>query len=276
MGWDANTGDVVSDMDVHAIFIVPKLPDTMPEKYDFLYSDDPEDDSAFTLAQFAGILEYGMEKTYFRVGDRIRIVPDTEVFADDSIVLEVLGFNHYLLADGSGEFAGVVFGMVGIMNATRRMNAASTITGGWPATEMRTFLNETIFPALPVQWQKLIRQVEVLSSEGGTKATIVTSADRLFLLSLAEMGFDAENVPYRDEVAAGAEEVAFSCYTDNPSRIKRGYNGTGSADSYWLRSPLASSTTGFCATYNNGNASSSYATTANGVAFGFCVGGEAT
>jgi len=167
MGWDANTGDLVSDMDVHALFIVPKLPDAIPEKYDFLYSDDPEDDSAFSLAELAGILEYGMEKTYFRVGDRIRIVPDTEAFADSAVEL----------------------------------------------------------------------QVEVRSSAGGMKTDIVTSADWLFLHSAVELGVNVGEFPYCDEVDRDAESAALPCFTDNASRIRKRYNGMGSAAIYWLRSP---------------------------------------
>ena len=41
-----------------------------------------------------------------------------------------------------------------------------------------------------------------------------------------------------------------------------------SAGNYWLRSPLASSTTNFCNVNSNGNANSNNATNANGVAFG--------
>lgn len=77
MGWDAVTNNVVSDMDVHAVFISPTLPDTVASDYDYLYSDDPDDNSGYTLAEFYGIISTGQAKKYFTVGDEIKIVPTT-------------------------------------------------------------------------------------------------------------------------------------------------------------------------------------------------------
>lgn len=244
LGWDKSADNVVCDLDIHPVFVTPVLPEVIPGQFDYLYSDDPTDDSAYTLAEFAGILEQGRAKTYFQVGDRIKIVPHTEVFADSTIELRVEGFNHFRLADGSG-FAGVVFGMVGIMNAKHRMNAEATNIGGWPETEMRAFLNDTIFPALPIQWKKLIRQVEVRSSAGGTKPDIVTSKDHLTLYALAEIGIDQTVVPYCNEIDPDAEQNAFAAYTDNESRCKGMYNGTGTRGIYYFRSPNAGSANQF-------------------------------
>jgi len=111
----------------------------------------------------------------------------------------------------------------------------------------------------------------VLSSAGNTTADIVSLDTYLTLESQAEMGFDKTAVPYCNEVAEGADEVTFSCYTDNNSRTKKTYNGTGSAGYYWLRSPLSSSTADFCHVRGNGAAYSNLATAAVGVAFGFCL-----
>ena len=55
MGWDALTNDVTSDIDVHAVFITPTLPDTVATNFDYLYSDDANDNSGYTLAEFYGI-----------------------------------------------------------------------------------------------------------------------------------------------------------------------------------------------------------------------------
>lgn len=40
---------------------------------------------------------------------------------------------------------------------------------------------------------------------------------------------------------------------------------------YWLRSPRASSSAGFCLVYSNGYADRDRASYAGGVAFGFCL-----
>ena len=270
MGWDAPTNSVTSDMNVHAVFITPTLPDVVATNYDYLYSDDPDDNSGYTLAEFYGILVSRLGKEYFSVGDKIKIVPMTTAFKDVDIELQLYGFNHYKLSDGS-DFAHAVFGMVGLMNATYQMNSSNTNVGGWDATKMRKYLNKVVFPALPIQWQAMIKEVDVLASEGDTKPTILTSKDKLFLFSQAEVGFNTTAVPYCNEVDADAEEVTFSIFTDNNSRIKKTYNGTGTAGNWWLRSPLSSNSTHFCYVGSGGHSGNYYATNSNGVAFGFCI-----
>ena len=270
MGWDALTNDVTSDIDVHAVFITPTLPDTVATNFDYLYSDDANDNSGYTLAEFYGIMETGKAKDYFAVGDKIKIVPTTTVFADTSIIMQVAGFNHFKKMGGD-DFAGVVFTMLGIMNATHQMNSQNTNVGGWASCGMRTWLNETIFAALPRQWQSMIKVVQVRSSVGDTKADISISNDRLFLLSRAEVGFNVNDVPYKDEVDPNAENVTFALFTDNNSRIKKTYNGTGSASNWWLRSPEASSSSSFAFVLYNGGSYINYASNSYGVAFGFCI-----
>ncbi len=161
--------------------------------------------------------------------------------------------------------------MLGIMNATHQMNSQNTNVGGWASCGMRTWLNETIFAALPRQWQSMIKIVQVRSSIGDTKADISTSNDCLFLLSRAEVGFNVNDVPYKDEVDPDAENVTFALFTDNNSRIKKTYNGTGSASNWWLRSPEASGSSSFAGVNSNGGSSNNSASNSYGVAFGFCI-----
>ena len=270
MGWDTPTNDVTSDIDTHALFVSPTMPDSVATGYDFLYSDDPEDNSGYTLAEFYGIIETGNAKNYFNVGDEIKIVPVTSLFADSSIILQVAGFNHFKKKD-SDDFASVVFVMKGVMNATRQMNSSNINTGGWASSAMRTWLNNRLFTELPRQWQSMIKTVQVMSSIGQTKADISTSEDKIFLLSQAEVGFNTSEVPYKNEVDADAENRTFALFTSNNSRIKKTYNGEGTATLWWLRSPLSSSSSNFCNVIINGYSNPNHASTSYGVAFGFCI-----
>ena len=102
--------------------------------------------------------------------------------------MRVIGYNHYKLSDGSGEFAGVVFDMVGVMNSKQKMNSTASNSGGWAAMELRGYLNDIVYPELPQNWKTLIKEVEVLSSIGDTKADISSSSNKLFLLSVRELG----------------------------------------------------------------------------------------
>ena len=271
MGFDHPMADITSDLDVHAVFITPTLPDAVASGYDYLYSDNPADNSGYTLEQFCGIIKAKKEKEYFQLKDRIKITPNTDVFADSEIICEVAGFNHNKLADGSGTFAGVIWGMIGAMNASGRMNSTNTNAGGWPATEARDIDNNTIFPALPRWIRMLIPKVIVLSSAGATKADIVSSQDYLFRFSHAEVGFDVSSVPYCNEVDADAESVQLPIFTDNSSRIRKTYNGTGSAVYWWLRSPDPGYSTSFRYVYSNGIANSYYAASGYSVVLGFCT-----
>ena len=271
MGWDDVTSNVQEDLDVHALFVTPVLPDSVPSEYDYLYSSDPDDNSAYTASEFYGILYYGRERDYFSKGDLIKLVCSTSNFADTAIILELRSYKHFMSAERPEEFAGPYFGMIGLMNATRQMNSTNTNVGGFPAMTMLTFLNDVVLPGLPQFFRTMIEKIVVLSSAGNTTADIVSAETYLTLESQAEVGFDTSAVPYCNEVAEGADEVTFSCYTDNSSRIKKTYNGTGSAGNYRLRSPLSSSTTHFCTVTSNGTASSDNATGATGVAFGFCL-----
>ena len=271
-GWDTLTINVQSDLDVRAVFISPTLPSSVPTEYDYLYSDDPADNSAFTFSEFWGIIKNGMAQDYFTVGDKIKICPNAEAFSDTSIVLQVEAFNHYKMASGT-KMADVFFGMVGIMNQKYQMNSSNVNADGWGASKMRTYLNDTIFPDLPQNWKAVISLVQVPSSKGSQSATIVTSNDKLFLRAYAECFSDGKTaVPYKDEIDADADAISISLYTDNTSRVKKMYNGTGTAECWWLRSPAADSAAIFRNVYNSGIAISSNASNSNGVSFGFCIG----
>ena len=111
----------------------------------------------------------------------------------------------------------------------------------------------------------------MLTSAGGTSETIITTQDKLFLLSYAEVGFSTNEVPYKNEIDADAERKTFAIYTDNNSRIKKTYNGEGAAAGWWLRSPLASYSTSFCGVSTGGGAYGTNAGASIGVAFGFCL-----
>ena len=122
--------------------------------------------------------------------------------------------------------------------------------------ELRDYLNDIIYPELPQNWKTLIKEVEVLSSAGDTKADIVSSMDKLFLLSVAEICSDAaytDSIPYKNEIDENAETIAFEIFTDNDSRYKKYINGTGSGIAYATRSPALNNATHFNFVRNGGS-----------------------
>ena len=72
------------------------------------------------------------------------------------------------------EFADIV--------ATHKMNAVSTNSGGWAASDMRTYVNSDIYNALPTDLKNGIIDTVVVSSHGSNDSNNFTSTDKLYLL----------------------------------------------------------------------------------------------
>lgn len=113
---------------------------------------------------------------------------------------------------------------------------------------------------MPVEVQNGIREVNKLTSAGSQSSTINTTADKLFLLSEIEI---FGNVSY----SKSGEGTQYDYYKAGNSKVK---NRNGGA-AYWNeRSPLKDGSTQFCMVSNTGTADYGGASSAAGVAFGFC------
>ena len=168
--------------------------------------------------------------------------------------------------------AKTVWHMIGAMSAPYKHHTTNVNTGGWAQSDIRTYLNETVLKNLPIHWQALIKTVQVKSSIGGLSAEISTSQDKLFLLSAAEVTTaEAAAVPYKNEIDADADNATFAVFTDNNSRIRKTFNGEGSAVYWWLRSPDPSSASNFRNVYYNGGVTANNASGAYSLAWGFCI-----
>ncbi len=74
---------------------------------------------------------------------------------------------------------------------THNMNDTVTNVGGWPATSMRTFVNNNIYNALPYILKSRIIDTIVVSGHGNTNGEEnFTSTDKLYLLTLKEIYSD--------------------------------------------------------------------------------------
>ena len=66
-----------------------------------------------------------------------------------------------------------------------------TNVGGWPASSMRTFVNNDIYNSLPTDLKNAIIDTTVVSGHGKSDTENFTSTDKLYLLSTAEVWADA-------------------------------------------------------------------------------------
>ena len=147
---------------------------------------------------------------------------------------------------------GVVLEFVDVIT-THVMNSTSTNVGGWPASELRTYVNNDIYNALPSAIKNAIIDTTVVSGYGSTTGeTNFTSTDKLYLLSTHEVFEDVdENTSsgpdYYDTAYNNTRQLDYykglNVTTSNfSSAIKKNEN---SNSYWWLRSARSYNTYNF-------------------------------
>ena len=156
------------------------------------------------------------------------------------------------------------------------MNGTATNAGGWPATTMRTFVNNDIYNAIPSEIKNAIIDTTVVSGHGKTSGeTNFTSTDKLYLLSTAEVWAQgSSNTISIDTARDNTRQLDYyknlGTSTSNYSgAIKK--NGT-SASRWWLRAAYSNTAFTFLFVSNSGGWSANNATIASGVAPAFRLG----
>ena len=158
---------------------------------------------------------------------------------------------------------GLIFLLKDCMKDEHGMNKRMTNKGGWKDSAMRKWLNEDVLPRLPKELQAMIVPRTIRQKINGEE---VQTQDKLWLPSFTEM-FGADAAAEWAPGDLGDEQ--FELFDSERSRVKE-VPGRGTWW-YWLRSPIASSSTHFCNVNSGGYAYYGTASFANGVAFGFCL-----
>ena len=120
--------------------------------------------------------------------------------------------------------------------SNHQMNSTGASVGGWPASEMRAYVNSTVYNALPSELQNVIATTTVVSGHGPTSGEAnFTSSDKLYLLSSQEVwggnnSYDTANATTRQLDYYKNKGVTTS---NNSGTIKQ-YNGSNWY--WWLRS----------------------------------------
>ena len=144
---------------------------------------------------------------------------------------------------------------------------------GWPATSMRTFVNNDIYNALPDEIKNAIIDTTVVSGHGSTSGEEnFTSTDKLYLLALKEIytNFSSSWDTAKDLTRTLDYYTNIGVTTSNYSgAIKK--NGT-SASMWWLRVACSSNTEGFDIVKSTGGSGDDAANSTNGVAPAFRLG----
>lgn len=178
--------------------------------------------------------------------------------------LEIMGFNHDELADGTG-YANMTIGMQHLLNQTRAMNSTDTNEGSFVGSEMYNWLEGEFYNNLPDVFKQHIKTVnKVTGNGGGISSGTRTDAMKIFLFSEQEV-FGSKTY------SVGNEGSQYSRFTTSSTRIKRLSNGSGSASYWWLRSLYSGHSSSFCGVLSDGTAGSGFASASTGVCAGFCV-----
>ena len=156
---------------------------------------------------------------------------------------------------------------------THKMNNTKTNVGGWPATSMRTFVNNDIYNAIPSELRSAIIDTTVVSGHGSTSGeTNFTSTDKLYLLAPKEIYTDFNDT---DDTAKDLTRTldyykAQGVTTRNHSEAKK-KNGTN-ADWWWLRAARSNASNNFYYVSSIGSYTNNIADDTNGVSPAFRIG----
>ena len=157
---------------------------------------------------------------------------------------------------------------------THKMNDTNTNVGGWPATSMRTFVNNDIYNAIPSELRSAIIDTTVVSGHGSTSGEEnFTSIDKLYISAPKEIWSD-----WSDEYDSAKDLTRTLDYYKNKGVTMSNYSDAikknGTSDSiWWLRSSCSSSATSYIIVFNNGYWNTSYMASSNyGVSPAFRIG----
>lgn len=191
-------------------------------------------------------------------------VPDTWKVADQKpmtingsdYLIDIIGKNHDDYSDGSGK-APLTFQLHDCYKLKKAMHNTTTNSKGWSRCDMRETNLPIILKQMPTEVQSGIREVNKLTSES---RTIVTTADKLFLLSEIEIFGSDKN-------SGKGEGTQYNYYKAGNSKVK---NYIDSAIEWWERSPYNGNTRFYCCVNYEGASISRSANVVSGVPFAFC------
>ena len=236
-----------------------------------------EETSRFTLDDWNTIVENvkSGNTSMYKVGDTKEVNLGTTYgthtlrIANTSTPSECSGTGFSQTACGFVlEFADII--------TTHKMNDTNTNVGGWPATTMRTFVNNDIYNAIPSEIKNAIISTTVVSGHGSTSGEEnFTSTDKLYLLSTAEVWAQGSSNTINNDTARDVTRQLdyysnLGTSTSNYSgAIKK--NGTYDSD-WWLRAAYSNITNLFFRVNYYGTWINYNARNPNGVAPAFRLG----
>ena len=134
----------------------------------------------------------------------------------------------------------------------QKFNSTNTNVGGWRDSELRTYVNGTIYNALPSDLQNVITPTKVISGHGNTTGEEnFETQDKLYLLNAQEVWSTND----RDTSVGTSKQLDYyknqGVTASSYAGAKKQYNGRSSA--WWLRSASSYITNTFLIVGGNGD-----------------------
>lgn len=176
-------------------------------------------------------------------------------------LMQIIAFHTDELANSSG-YAKITWLSKGTY-MKHVMNANGSAIGGWEASDIRSFLNDTVLPTIDPVVRTAIKTVKKTYQINTPSNETLSCNDNIWIPSYREIVGSANS----SIESSGCTYVAF--FSDTESRIKyRGWK-TEMAESWILRS--ATSNTNYAIIVVSGGVSNTHSANTSNIVFGFCT-----
>ena len=207
---------------------------------------------------------------FWSVGDCKQItmngkVSDGLTLTDYTAWVFIIGFNHNSEKEGTGiAFQGFKTAQTGgtdiclvdsgyLSSKTSgtwfNMNNTSTNSGGWQGSLMRKNVMPLVKAAFPADLKAVIKTSTIFTAPNTGNIELTATQDEVFLLAEYEV-FGTRSSATNQEPNYLKQ---YTYYSAGNSKVKYRHNSTGSAASWWLRSPNGGASGFFCIGGSNGS-----------------------
>ncbi len=171
-------------------------------------------------------------------------------------ILRISNMSECTNGETSETACGFVIEFVDILTK-QNFNSVDINVGGWRDSELRTYINGTIYNALPSDLQNVISTTKVISGHGSTSGeTNFETQDKLYLLSSEEIYGDFSSSSNSQYDTANGTSKQLDYYknigidTNIYAVARKRYNG--SINPWWLRSAFSNAAIRFLHVAGNG------------------------
>lgn len=247
------------------------------------------------------VSDAGQGANYWSIGDRKEVTLNGTVghlsLSNYTTYAFIIGFNHNASVEGTNRIhfqlaktalsggtdvclCDSSYGSAILKTGYFSINSSRTNSGGWKSSQMRTAIcgtslssySGTIIAVIPAALRAALKSVtkytDNTANDGGSTASYVTTTtDYFFLLSEFEIFGNITDGNTNEK----NKQEQYAYYSAGNSKIKHKHNETSTSARWWLRSPIASSSTSFESVSVGGEIEGSAAFASLGFAPGFCV-----